>query len=102
MKNEHEGTEGWKAGIQAALRIVDYRRKLMPDLQHRAYTAALDEIEIFLRAMLERGTEKTVSQLDAAKETIAGAKLPCGCHCEGGCGDPYAGCMWPCREHIPF
>lgn len=29
-------------------------------------------------------------------------KLPCGCHCKGGCGDPYAACMWPCAEHIPL
>ncbi|WNM70235.1 hypothetical protein [Myxococcus phage Mx1] len=26
----------------------------------------------------------------------------CGCHCEGGCGDPYAACMYPCNECIPF
>lgn len=28
--------------------------------------------------------------------------LPCGCHCKGGCGDPYAACMHPCPKHIPF
>lgn len=29
-------------------------------------------------------------------------KLPCGCHCSGGCGDPYAACIRPCNEHIPL
>jgi hypothetical protein len=28
--------------------------------------------------------------------------IPCGCHCTGGCGDPYAACMYPCPKHIPF
>ena len=28
--------------------------------------------------------------------------LPCGCHCSGGCGDPYAACANPCPEHVPF
>ncbi len=28
--------------------------------------------------------------------------LSCGCHCKGGCGDPYAACMHPCPKHIPF
>lgn len=28
--------------------------------------------------------------------------LKCGCHCSGGCGDPYAACMYPCAEHVPF
>lgn len=28
--------------------------------------------------------------------------LPCGCHCEGGCGDPYTACMYPCKDHIPY
>jgi hypothetical protein len=29
-------------------------------------------------------------------------KLPCGCHCSGGCGDPLAACMYPCAEHVPL
>lgn len=29
-------------------------------------------------------------------------KPDCGCHCTGGCGDPYAACMYPCEKHIPF
>jgi dCMP deaminase len=28
--------------------------------------------------------------------------LACGCHCKGGCGDPYAACMHPCAEHTPL
>lgn len=28
--------------------------------------------------------------------------LPCGCHCKGGCSDPYSACASPCREHIPY
>lgn len=26
----------------------------------------------------------------------------CGCHCNGGCGDPYAACLTPCPEHVPL
>lgn len=37
-----------------------------------------------------------------AKNAKHPPKLSCGCHCEGGCGDPYAACMWPCAEHVPF
>jgi hypothetical protein len=29
-------------------------------------------------------------------------KPACGCHCFGGCVDPYAACARPCQEHIPF
>jgi hypothetical protein len=35
-------------------------------------------------------------------EPLKHVDLPCGCHCEGGCGDPYAACMHPCVEHIPL
>lgn len=28
--------------------------------------------------------------------------LPCGCHCKGGCVDPYAACANPCSAHVPF
>lgn len=27
---------------------------------------------------------------------------PCGCHCYGGCCDPYAPCANPCEEHTPL
>ena len=47
--------------------------------------------------------------VDLIDEVLAGrpssfsvSPLPCGCHCEGGCGDPYAACLRPCPGHIPF
>lgn len=38
--------------------------------------------------------------LEALGQTLS--PLPCGCHCLGGCGDPYAACMNPCAKHVPI
>jgi hypothetical protein len=54
-------------------------------------------------------TEQTVAitpgrgAAEAAKRLLdTKAPMDCGCHCEGGCGDPFAACMYPCDEHVPY
>ncbi|MGN6103511.1 MAG: hypothetical protein ACTHU0_00160 [Kofleriaceae bacterium] len=63
MKSEHEGSAGWRAGIEAALRKVRYRMSVLPDLQSPGYRIALDEVIVCLKAMLERGTETSCAQV---------------------------------------
>lgn len=38
----------------------------------------------------------------AEEEKAPDKNLPCGCHCSGGCADPYAACALPCAAHIPL
>lgn len=36
-------------------------------------------------------------------DTRARGAVPlCGCHCTGGCADPYAPCARPCLDHMPY
>ncbi len=58
---EHEGTDAWRAGIEASIRKVRYRQSVMPDLQKEAYKAGLADVLLHLEAMLERNTENATS-----------------------------------------
>jgi hypothetical protein len=64
MKSEHEGTPGWRSGIEAAIRVVRSRQNTLPDLQVAAYQVALSEVETMLQAMLKRGTEARTTPID--------------------------------------
>ena len=57
--SEHDGTPGWRAGVEASIRKVRYRQSVMPDLQTAAYKQALADVALHLEAMLERGCERT-------------------------------------------
>lgn len=61
--NVHDGTIGWRAGIEACVRKVKYRQAILPDLQTPAYRAALLDVLVHLEAMLERGTEHSTTSL---------------------------------------
>lgn len=62
-----DGSPGWRAGIEACIRKVKYRKSVMPDLQKPAYTAALDDLLLHFEAMLERGTERSTTEVAAVK-----------------------------------
>lgn len=63
-RREREGTPGWRAGIEAAVRKVNYRLGVMPDLMVPAYRQALLDVRLHLLAMLERGTENSTCVVD--------------------------------------
>lgn len=57
---QHDGSAGWRAGIEAAVRKVKMRQAIMPDTQTPGYRQALRDVLVHLEAMLERGTETSV------------------------------------------
>lgn len=65
----HDGSPGWRAGIEASLRNVRWRQSIMSDLQVPGYRAALAELVVFLEAMLARGTERSTCTLDGLAPT---------------------------------
>lgn len=60
---EHDGTAGWRAGIEASLRRLRAMQSKPRDLHHPAFFAALGELEIKLLAMLERGSERSTTEV---------------------------------------
>jgi hypothetical protein len=61
--NKYDGTDGWRAGIMSAVRVVQRRQETLTDLQHPAYRVALGEVMTFLEGMLARNTEKATTPL---------------------------------------
>lgn len=68
---DHDGTDGWRAGIEAAIRKVKYRQSLMPDFQTAGYKQALADVLLHLEAMLERNTESSTSSFQIVGPEVA-------------------------------
>lgn len=50
------GCQDWRTGIEASLRTIKDRQRVMPDLQSPAYKQALIDVTLQLEAMLESGS----------------------------------------------
>lgn len=46
--------------------------------------------------------DTVVSIISSRENYVKATGLSCGCHCSGGCGDPYAACTRPCKDHVPY
>ena len=62
--SEHDGTDAWRAGIEASIRRIKAMQDRPRDLCRPAYFAALDEALVRLEAMLERGSERSSEVCD--------------------------------------
>jgi len=62
--SEHDGSPGWRAGIEASIARVKAMQRKPRDIYHKAYFAALDELLVHLEAMLERGSERSTTSVD--------------------------------------
>lgn len=60
---QHEGMAGWRAGIEASIRHLRAMQAKPRDLYHPAFFAALEDLEVSLLAMLERGTERATTDV---------------------------------------
>lgn len=60
---EHDGSPGWRAGIEASIRKVKHRQAILSDFQTPGYRAALADVLTHLEAMLIRGTERSVEKV---------------------------------------
>lgn len=79
--------------------------KLISELSYQLVAASriIDKVPVdVLSTVIMRKVEHKPPSKEFSITKFLNQKLPCGCHCAGGCGDPYAACMWPCAEHIPF
>lgn len=58
-----QSDSGWRAGIEASISHIKAMQRKPRDLWHAAYFAACDEVLVHLEAMLERGTERSTTEL---------------------------------------
>ena len=82
-----------EAGKMCDIMFAEQQRRYAGGATMDRYPASASDLIWCAIALLKAGYKK------APVETQG---LPCGCHCKGGCGDPYAACMHPCSEHVPF